>query len=330
MPLTRGNTTPRKNERQNCLTMLEYAGRHPPMSNTTAEILSQPEMWRRASDLAREVAGLLPRPGERVCVVGCGTSLYMAQAWAALREEAGLGLTDAFAASELPRGRDYDVLVAISRSGTTTEVAHVLADAPASRSVALTAVPAGPVGERADAVVELAFADEQSVVQTRFATTALTLLRAHAGDGGVEQSIVDAERAVSAPLPVDPAAITQWTFVGRGWTVGLAHEAALKLREAAQAWTEAYPAMEYRHGPISVTSPTSAVWSMGPLDPALAAEVRATGATVVSSPLDPLACLVLAQRTAVAAAEARGLDPDRPHNLSRSVVLSGSALRAFA
>jgi hypothetical protein len=39
---------------------------------------------------------------------------------------------------------------------------------------------------------------------------------------------------------------------------------------------------------------------------------------------------VLAQRTAVAAAEARGLDPDRPHNLSRSVVLSGSALRAFA
>jgi fructoselysine-6-P-deglycase FrlB-like protein len=310
--------------------MIEDAGRHPPMSNTTAEILSQPAMWRQAADLARDVADLLPRHGERVCVVGCGTSLYMAQAWAALREEAGHGVTDAFAASELPRGRDYDVLVAISRSGTTTEVAHVLADAPASRSVALTAVPAGPVGERADGVIALPFADEQSVVQTRFATTALSLLRAHAGDGGVEQSIVDAERAVSAALPLDPAAITQWTFVGRGWTVGLAHEAALKLREAAQAWTEAYPAMEYRHGPISVTSPTSAVWSMGPLDPSLGDEVRATGATVVSSPLDPLASLVLAQRAAVALAEARGMDPDRPHNLSRSVVLSGSALRAFA
>jgi fructoselysine-6-P-deglycase FrlB-like protein len=300
------------------------------MNMTTSEILSQPEMWRRASDLARDVADLLPRRGERVCVVGCGTSLYMAQAWAALREEAGHGVTDAFAASELPRGRDYDVLVAISRSGTTTEVAHVLEEAPASRSVALTAVPGGSVGKRADAVIALPFADEQSVVQTRFATTALTLLRAHAGDGGVEQSIVDAEQAVSAALPVDPTAVTQWTFIGRGWAVGLAYEAALKLREAAQAWTEAYPAMEYRHGPISVTSPTSVVWSMGSLDPSLAAEVRTTGAAVVELPLDPLASLVLAQRTAVVLAEARGLDPDRPHNLSRSVVLSGPALQAFA
>src|SRR3712207_7559300 len=45
------------------------------------------------------------------------------------------------------------------------------------------------------------------------------------------------------------------TFLGRGWTIGLANEAALKLRESAQAWTESYPAMEYRHGPISITAP---------------------------------------------------------------------------
>jgi fructoselysine-6-P-deglycase FrlB-like protein len=45
-------------------------------------------------------------------------------------------------------------------------------------------------------------------------------------------------------LPVAPARVSQWTFAGRGWTVGLASEAALKLREAAQAWTEAYPALE--------------------------------------------------------------------------------------
>ncbi len=43
-------------------------------------------------------------------------------------------------------------------------------------------------------------------------------------------------------------------FLGAGWTVGLASEAALKLREAAGAWTESYPAMEYRHGPISAAS----------------------------------------------------------------------------
>jgi glucosamine 6-phosphate synthetase-like amidotransferase/phosphosugar isomerase protein len=43
---------------------------------------------------------------------------------------------------------------------------------------------------------------------------------------------------------------------------------------------------------------------------------------VVESELDPLAQLVQAQRAAVALAKARGLDPDRPRNLTRSVVLS--------
>ncbi|MGC0408047.1 hypothetical protein RKD32_000914 [Streptomyces sp. SAI-195] len=40
-------------------------------------------------------------------IVGCDTSYFMAQSAAALREEAGLGETDAFAASEFPRGRAY-------------------------------------------------------------------------------------------------------------------------------------------------------------------------------------------------------------------------------
>jgi fructoselysine-6-P-deglycase FrlB-like protein len=42
---------------------------------------------------------------------------------------------------------------------------------------------------------------------------------------------------------------------------------------------------------------------------------------VVESGLDPLAQLVQAQRAAVALATARGLDPDHPRNLTRSVVL---------
>ena len=54
--------------------------------------------------------------------------------------------------------------------------------------------------------------------------------------------------------PVDDG-IAQITFLGRGWTVGLAREAALKCREAAAFWAEAYPAMDYRHGPISIAAP---------------------------------------------------------------------------
>jgi len=301
------------------------------MSITWEEVASQPAAWRHAAALAAEVGPLLPAPGLRVCAVGCGTSLYMAQAWAALRERAGHGRTDAFAASELPGARHYDTLVAISRSGTTSEVLHVLARgrAVATHSLAITAVAGSPVTDAADNAIVLDFADERSVVQTRFATSALTLLRAHAGDD-TERAVSDAETALGAPLPIDPAPVQQWTFLGRSWSVGLAHEAALKLREAAQAWAEAYPALEYRHGPIAVASPRSVVWSLDALDPALADEIRATGATLVCEPLDPLAGLVLAQRTAVALAQARGLDPDRPRNLARSVVLEGAALEVLS
>ena len=295
---------------------------HSRVSSLAREIASQPALWRRAGALAGEVADVLPGAGERVCVVGCGTSLYVAQAWAALREAAGAGVTDAFPASELPAARRYDVLVAVSRSGTTTEVEHALLRPPAARTVALTALAGSPVAVAADAVVDLAFADEASVVQTRFATTALSLLRALVDPGVSERAAADAERALAAPLPVEPADVEQWTFLGRGWTVGLAHEAALKLRETAQAWTEAYPAFEYRHGPIAIAAPWRVVWSLGPLSPEIAADAARTGATVVAPELDPLASLVLAQRTAVALAAARGLDPDRPRHLTRSIVLS--------
>lgn len=293
------------------------------MSITAEEIASQPDAWAAAARLAGARADALPAPGARTCVIGCGTSLYVAQAYAALRERAGEGETDAFAASELPLGRRYDALVAISRSGTTSEVTRALrAPGLASRSIALTAVAGTAVDEAADATVVLPFADERSVVQTRFATSALTLLRESVEPGAAAVAAADAARALADPLPVDPAAVEQWTFLGRGWTVGLAAEAALKLRESAQAWTEAYPLFEYRHGPVSIAEPGRVVWSLSALKEAVVAEFARTGATVVAPDLDPLASLVLAQRTAVALAESRGLDPDRPRNLTRSVVLA--------
>jgi len=49
-----------------------------------------------------------------------------AEAIAAWREEGGFGESDAFAASEMPSGRSYDVVVAISRLGTTTEVLRLI------------------------------------------------------------------------------------------------------------------------------------------------------------------------------------------------------------
>jgi fructoselysine-6-P-deglycase FrlB-like protein len=299
----------------------------PEGSRTAAEVASQPACWRRAATLAPDVAGLLPGPGERVAVAGCGTSWFMAQAFAAAREAAGQGETDAFAASELPADRNYDRLLVLSRSGTTTEILRLL-DEQAGRvpTVAITAVPDTPVAAAADAVIALEFADEESVVQTRFATSELALLRTHLGQD-MEPVAAAAERILAEPLPPAALAASQFTFLGTGWSVGLASEAALKLREAAGMWTEAYPAMEYRHGPVAVTGPGSVVWLLGPAPNGLTGEVAAAGGTVWAGSEDPMAELVRVHRLAVALAVARGLDPDRPRNLTRSVILLPAAPR---
>ncbi|MFD8997838.1 SIS domain-containing protein [Streptomyces abikoensis] len=291
-------------------------------SLTHRELITQPESWRRAARAASEATGL-PVPGERVAVTGCGTSWFMAQAYAALREAAGQGETDAFAASEFPRGRAYDRIVTITRSGTTTEVLRVLDAAGDTPTLAITADGKTPVVDAATEVAVLDWADEESVVQTRFATTALAFLRTGVAPRAVATAADEAEQALSSPLPTAVVEAEQWTFLGAGWAYGPAQEAALKMREAAGAWTEAYPAMEYRHGPVAIAGPGRVVWSFGPLPEGLAAEVTATGATLVAEGGDPMADLVRAQRLAVAVAESRGLNPDAPRNLTRSVVLSG-------
>ena len=292
------------------------------MSFVEIETASQPECWRRAAELAQTQSAALPATGERIAVVGCGTSFYMAQAYAALREGSGQGESDAFAASEFPFGRGYDRVVALTRSGTTTEVLELLERLRGvTRTVAITADPNTPVMTAADDVVVLEFADEQSVVQTRFATTAFTLLRAHLGLH-TEDVVRDAETALAEPLPEGLVECTQFSFLGRGWTAGLANEAALKMKEASLSWTESYPAMEYRHGPISIATAGTATWMFGTAPEGLAEQVLATGARWVDSDLDPLADLVRVQRLAIARAVARGLDPDSPRHLTRSVVLT--------
>jgi fructoselysine-6-P-deglycase FrlB-like protein len=307
------------------------------MTHVKAEIASQPECWSLAAKLADSPG--LPVRGERVAVVGCGTSWFMSMAYASLRERSGQGETDAFQASEFPHGRRYDRVVAITRSGTTTEIVDLLDQLGGQvPTTVLTADGGQPAAALAGDAIVLDFADERAVVQTRFATSALALLRAHLGED-LEPVCADAEVAVRLPLPVHPALAEQITFLGRGWTIGLAHEAALKCRETAGYWAEAYPAMDYRHGPISLAGPRRVVWAFGEIPPGLADDVEATGASFVHSrhhggyaalgrwcggrtPIDPMADLVLAQRVAVLLATGQGLDPDNPRNLTRSVVLA--------
>src|SRR6266700_1896840 len=168
------------------------------------------------------------------------------------------------------RGRDLDPgtflpgrRLAVVGCGTSFHMAQA--------SVAISAVAGTPVVRAAAAAVLLEFADEESIVQTRFPTSALALWRAHSGDD-LEPTIKAAERALLAPLP-GPDGLDHVVFLGRGWTVGLAAEAALKLRETAGARSESYPAMEYLHGPIAAAGPGTLVGAFDGLPRYLADEV---------------------------------------------------------
>jgi fructoselysine-6-P-deglycase FrlB-like protein len=326
------------------------------MSYLTDEIASQPGCWSTAIEMAGAAGSALPGPGERVAAIGCGSSLNVARCYAALREAAGQGETDAFPASEVPAARRYDRLVYISRTGTTTEVLDALRHAPrGTRTTAITAAPEEALAREARDVVLLDFADECSVVSSRFITSSIVLLRAHlAGPGARASAAADARAGAAAdaraladsgvadaraladiralpaaaalelgrPLPPDLAERAEFTFLGCGWAAAVAAEAALKLREASRTWAESYPAMEYRHGPISVSDENTVVWALGEIPADLLADARRTGATVIASDTDPLVGLIGAQRLAATLAERKGVDPDQPRALSRSVILA--------
>ncbi len=289
------------------------------------ELQSQPAVWELAVQQAN-AENLLPAPNARVAVVGCGTSWFMAQAYAAARESSGQGATDAFAASEAEAvlQREYDGVIAITRSGTTSEIIDLLTRLreTGTPTVLVLGAEGTPAAGLADAVVALPYADETSVVQTRFATAALSYLLTSLG-WDLSEAVADARQVLEEPLPAELLDAEQFTFLGRGWTVGLAHEAALKMREAAQEWTESYPAMEYRHGPIAIAATVRVTWLLGAEPAGLSRDVHAAGARFEATGRHPLAELVRIHRLALERALAAGLDPDSPRNLTRSVILAG-------
>jgi len=277
-------------------------------------------MWRRAAELASDVT-LFPSDA-RVAFVGCGTSLYVAQAAAAYRNEKMFGESYAFPASEMPPGRKYDAAVMISRSGTTTEVLNATAAlAPHTRTLAITAVDDSPLVHLAAERILLSFADEQSIVQTRFATSALSLLLASFGwDVGASANRAE---VFLAEQPEEVGSADHFVFLGRGVGAALANEAALKVREVLSAFTESYPTMEYRHGPISAAGEKSLVWILDDAEPSIDAEIEATGARVVRRGNDPLAGLVGVHCAVQQLVIRRGVDPDHPRFLVRSIMLNG-------
>jgi glucosamine--fructose-6-phosphate aminotransferase (isomerizing) len=135
---------------------------------------------------------------------------------------------------------------------------------------------------------------------------------------------------------VDALASAQSLFVvGRGPGLGIAQEAALKLKETCGLQAEAFSAAELRHGPMALVGPGFPLLVFRQSDEtaegvdALVDELRGRGAIVLVAGSDalpapsghpliePMLQAAAFYRAADALSLARGLDPDRPPHLSK-------------
>lgn len=278
------------------------------MSYFLDEYVTQPACWLEAAKLA-SASVKLPKYGADVVFLGCGTSYYMGLAAARYREKGGGGLSDAYSASDLPVERRYDNLVIISRSGRTLEVLQAVQASKHGHKLALTADEASPLVDLVDEVIALPFASERSLVQTRFATSALGLLLAAFG-WDMSRSSEEAARLLGQQDAPEIGTATQLVFLGSGMAEALAYEAALKLRELFGLWTEAYSISEFRHGPMAAIGDHSLVWLMGVVDSSIEQQVVNSGARVLRGSRDPLVELVRVHAGAARRVTEQGIDPE--------------------
>jgi glucosamine--fructose-6-phosphate aminotransferase (isomerizing) len=288
---------------------------------TEAEIATQPDYWQKAYKMGRSVHKGMPTAEESVLLMGCGTSYYIAAAYAALRNLQGLGETDAVIASDYrPTSRKYDRVIAISRSGTSLDLIEAIARIVDGTPVTVILGETGtPLEALATDIIDFSFADEQSVVQTRFPTSLLTFFRAQLGLSDLEFDALFSSVKETLERDLLHQPVKQLVILGSHWASFLAEEAALKCRESAGIWVESYSTAEFRHGPISVAGEGSLVWALSELSDDEITAIKSTGATLHQSSNDPQVELAYIQRHAVEWARQAGRDADNPQYLSRSV-----------
>ena len=185
------------------------------MSVTASEIESQPAMWQRAAELLPSVSAKLPAAGERVAVIGCGTSYFIAQAVA---DAARVSRPRRDATRSWPPRRRPSAALRPGDRDLALRARPPRSCGPSAALPAGTRV-AGDLRGRRDARSSQG-ADRRrparrsptrrSIVQTRFATTALALLRAHLGDDLDPRDRRRRRHALARPLPVDPSEFEQF------------------------------------------------------------------------------------------------------------------------
>jgi len=237
----------------------------------------------------------------------------------------------------------------ISQSGKSPDIV-ALQDA-ARRAGALTVavvnVEDSPAAKAADICLPLHAGPELSVAATKSYIVSLVAgaaIVAHWLDRKDLLAAIEAlpgQLAMAAkinwPEAVDLAKDAESLYVvGRGPSLPIATETALKLKETCAIHAEAYSIAEVMHGPLELLGDGFPVLAYSPEDDARVSsrdsldKMRKTGAHILvaeegglpyartsNSLLDPISIIQTAYRFVEATAVARGRDPDRPRLLKK-------------
>ncbi len=331
-----------------------------PGSVTAGEIASQPEMWPRAVKAGTAATWLHQRLASGVTLyTGCGSTAHLARALAFTHRQRLHRAAWAEAASEVwlapgSEGPPADTVVAVSRSGETSETIHACLRARRAglRVAVITTNSGGNLIEVADHAVALDFAAEESVVQTRsFTSMMLAGLAAQCGAAGRDaeptfegvDELGESLMAAAAPVVerLSNPGLEVVYVLGSGLDYGLACEGALKIKEMSSTFCEAMPVLDFRHGPISLVNDRSAALVLCgtglPYELAVAEEIAARGAYVATVGPDPrctietpadasarataVARLVVCQLAGLKRGIAKGLNPDTPSGVPAYVLI---------
>ena len=316
------------------------------MNATVQGIKEQFRYWRQAEHPQVQ----LERDQVQV-VVGCGTSLYIAQMIASALNDAGYQALAVPGSEWTLRPRDHlgsgtPHVIAVSRSGESTEI--VQAAARSRRDglfvTAITCQEDSALAHNADRVLACTTHPAEGIVMTASASLMLLTGLRLAGVTVGESDIQAAEALLQESRETLEAAILgrdHFVFLAGGLLHGLAQEGALKLQEMSLSYTQAYYPMEYRHGPMSLVDHKTLIVMLYHPDTAtqeqmVASDMQALGAQIlgiggpgdvelkVDGPASRRALLALPclQLLGELVAVSKGLDSLAPRHLNKVVTLA--------